>query len=94
MAAPGAVADVVAGGRPEVDPLPALAASGREPVVVLPLLHGPLGEDGTVQGLLELAGVPYVGSGVLGSALGMDKAKAKEVLAAARPPPGPLADLA
>ena len=41
--------------------------------VVLPLLHGPYGEDGTVQGLLELAGLPYVGSGVLGSAVGMDK---------------------
>ena len=50
--------------------------------VVLPLLHGPYGEDGTVQGLLELAGVPYVGSGVLASALAMDKAMAKVVLAA------------
>lgn len=49
-----------------------------EPVVVLPLLHGPLGEDGTMQGLLELADVPYVGCGVLGSALTMDKIKAKE----------------
>lgn len=41
--------------------------------VILPILHGPHGEDGTVQGLLELCHVPYVGSGVLGSALGMDK---------------------
>ena len=41
--------------------------------VVFPLLHGPYGEDGTVQGLLELAGLPYVGSGVLGSAVAMDK---------------------
>ncbi len=41
--------------------------------VVLPILHGPFGEDGTVQGLLELAGVPYVGAGVLGSAVAMDK---------------------
>jgi D-alanine-D-alanine ligase len=49
--------------------------------VVLPLLHGPLGEDGTVQGMLELAGVPYVGTGVLGSAVAMDKAMAKLVLA-------------
>ncbi|MBX3071205.1 MAG: D-alanine--D-alanine ligase [Thermomicrobiales bacterium] len=49
--------------------------------VVFPVLHGPKGEDGTVQGLLELAGVPYVGSGVLGSALAMDKAMAKEILA-------------
>jgi len=48
--------------------------------VVFPLLHGPMGEDGTVQGLLELSGLPYVGSGVLGSALCMDKGMAKEVL--------------
>ena len=54
--------------------------------MVLPLLHGPFGEDGTVQGLLELADVPYVGAGVLGSALAMDKAKAKEVLRPGRPP--------
>jgi D-alanine-D-alanine ligase len=45
--------------------------------VVLPLLHGPYGEDGTVQGLFELAGVPYVGSGVVGSAVGMDKVMMK-----------------
>ena len=48
--------------------------------VVFPVLHGPYGEDGTVQGFLELANVPYVGAGVLGSALGMDKVKMKEVL--------------
>jgi D-alanine-D-alanine ligase len=48
--------------------------------VVFPVLHGPLGEDGTVQGLLELAGVPYVGSGVLGSAVGMDKDVMKRLL--------------
>ena len=42
--------------------------------VVIPILHGPFGEDGTVQGLLELAGLPYVGAGVVGSAVGMDKA--------------------
>ena len=51
------------------------------PVVVLPLLHGPMGEDGTIQGMLDLAGVPYVGSGVLGSALCMDKAMAKQAAA-------------
>ena len=50
--------------------------------VVVPLLHGPMGEDGTVQGLLELANIPYVGSGVLGSALAMDKGMAKQVLSA------------
>ncbi|OUM86861.1 MAG: D-alanine--D-alanine ligase A [Bacillus thermozeamaize] len=49
--------------------------------VVFPLLHGPNGEDGTVQGLLELADIPYVGSGVLASAVGMDKAMMKTVFA-------------
>ena len=48
--------------------------------VVIPVLHGPFGEDGTVQGLLELAGVPYVGAGVLGSALAMDKDVFKAVM--------------
>jgi len=50
--------------------------------VVFPVLHGPYGEDGTVQGLLELANIPYVGAGVLSSAVGMDKAVAKSVFAA------------
>jgi len=52
--------------------------------VVFPVLHGTFGEDGTVQGLLELAGVPYVGAGVLGSAVGMDKMIQKQVLEAAK----------
>jgi len=66
-----------------------LAASGAPELaldavdVVFPLLHGPYGEDGTVQGLFDLADLPYVGSGVLASALAMDKAMAKVVLAAA-----------
>lgn len=68
----------------EVDPLSELLASPDGlPVVVLPLLHGPHGEDGTVQGMLELAGIPYVGAGVLGSAVCMDKALAKIVAAQA-----------
>jgi D-alanine-D-alanine ligase len=50
--------------------------------VVFPVLHGPYGEDGTVQGLLELANVPYVGAGVLASAVGMDKAAMKMVFTA------------
>jgi D-alanine-D-alanine ligase len=50
--------------------------------VVFPVLHGPYGEDGTVQGLLELAGMPYVGAGVLASAAGMDKEFTKKLLAA------------
>jgi len=52
------------------------------PVVVFPLLHGPMGEDGTVQGLLEVAGVPYIGAGVLASSLCMDKGAANDVLGA------------
>jgi D-alanine-D-alanine ligase len=48
--------------------------------VVFPVLHGPYGEDGTIQGLLELAGIPYVGAGVTGSAVGMDKAIFKDVM--------------
>jgi len=48
--------------------------------VVFPALHGPMGEDGTLQGMLELAGVPYVGAGVLGSSVAMDKAMTKTVL--------------
>ena len=50
--------------------------------VVFPVLHGPYGEDGTIQGLLELAGVPYVGAGVFASAAGMDKEFTKKLLAA------------
>jgi len=50
--------------------------------VIFPVLHGPFGEDGTVQGLLELANVPYVGAGVLASAVGMDKGMMKVVFAA------------
>lgn len=57
--------------------------------VVLPLLHGPFGEDGTLQGMLELAGLPYVGSGVLASAVSMDKHYMKMVLAGAGLPIGP-----
>lgn len=68
----------------ELEPLPAVAPAGPgQEVVVLPLIHGPLGEDGTVQGMLELAGVPYVGSGVLGSSLCMDKVAAKAMATAA-----------
>ncbi|MCV7300462.1 D-alanine--D-alanine ligase [Mycobacterium barrassiae] len=61
--------------------------------VVFPVLHGPYGEDGTIQGLLELAGVPYVGAGVLASASGMDKEFTKKLLAAEGLPVGPHAVL-
>ena len=85
-----ALPDALAVDGPEVDPLPMLAGRATSGVrtdapastVVLPLLHGPMGEDGTVQGLLEMAGVPYVGSGVLGSALAMDKIAAKHMAGA------------
>ena len=67
-----------------LQPVEATAAVSSGAIdVVFPVLHGPYGEDGTVQGLLELANVPYVGSGVLGSAVGMDKAAMKTMFAAA-----------
>jgi D-alanine-D-alanine ligase len=70
---------------PSVETLPVVADSAPAAAlgrvdVVLPILHGPFGEDGTVQGLLELAGVPYVGAGVAASALCMDKDLFKAVL--------------
>ena len=66
----------------------------REPIdVVFPVLHGPMGEDGAVQGMFELAGVPYVGAGVLGSAVGMDKAVQKVLFAAAGLPVLPWAQV-
>jgi D-alanine-D-alanine ligase len=88
-AGPASLPDSLPVSGPETDALPLLQATTADPaarqatapLVVLPLLHGPFGEDGTVQGLLELADVPYVGAGVLASALAMDKAKAKEVFA-------------
>ncbi|MEX5632285.1 D-alanine--D-alanine ligase family protein [Parafrankia sp. FMc2] len=57
--------------------------------VVFPLLHGPFGEDGTIQGLLEMSGLPYVGSGVFASAAAMDKHHMKRILASAGLPVGP-----
>ncbi len=57
--------------------------------VVLPVLHGPFGEDGTIQGLLEMAGVPYVGAGVLASAVSMDKEYMKIIFQAKGLPVGP-----
>src|SRR5207244_12529139 len=64
--------------------MPAELRAGLDVVIVM--LHGPYGEDGTVQGLLELADVPYVGAGVLASAVGMDKATMKAVFSAHRLP--------
>ncbi len=56
--------------------------NGETRLIVFPVLHGPNGEDGTIQGLLDSFGVPYVGSGVLSSAMCMDKIKSKELLSA------------
>ncbi|HEX2881369.1 MAG TPA: D-alanine--D-alanine ligase family protein [Polyangiaceae bacterium] len=81
---------LLASGQPEVtlSPWPAdksaqvqvHAQPALDVDVVFPVLHGPMGEDGTVQGLLELAGLPYVGAGVLASAVGMDKDVMKRLL--------------
>jgi len=85
---------VIADGRlPEVSAPPAfpLAAVGEILAgvdVVFPVLHGPYGEDGTIQGLIELAGLPYVGAGVFASAAGMDKEFAKKLFSAAGLPVG------
>jgi D-alanine-D-alanine ligase len=85
----GAGAGVALGGQTDARELVAEDGS-RAPVdVVLPVLHGPMGEDGAVQGMFELADVPYVGAGVLGSAIGMDKAIQKVLFAAAGLPVGP-----
>ncbi|WP_420124572.1 D-alanine--D-alanine ligase family protein [Nakamurella sp.] len=89
----------VSGGSPvalPVDPTgatlvaldPGAPWSALEVDVVFPVLHGPYGEDGTIQGLLELAGVPYVGAGVLASAAAMDKEFTKKLLAAEGLPVG------
>lgn len=65
------------------------ALQSYQPDVVFPALHGPVGEDGTIQGYLEILGLPYVGSAVRGSALAMDKCIAKSVFAAAQLPVAP-----
>ena len=73
-------------GRQELVPFDGETAASGAAVpfdVAFPLLHGPYGEDGTVQGLFELAGVPYVGSGVVGSAVAMDKVVMKSAFRAA-----------
>lgn len=56
------------------------SAGGKKLDVIFPVIHGTFGEDGTMQGLLELAGLPFVGAGVLGSAIGMDKDVAKKLM--------------
>lgn len=80
----GKLPEVAAGGE---EVLPVRSATAPTALlsavdVVFPVLHGPFGEDGTIQGLLELAGIPYVGSGVLASAAAMNKAHCKALLSA------------
>lgn len=79
--------------RPGKGSLTALTPTGAQVLgqvdVVLPLLHGPYGEDGTIQGMLEMMGLPYVGCGVLASAAGMDKQVTKVLLGAAGIPTAP-----
>lgn len=75
--------------RSASDDLPTAVVTGLSLDVIFPMLHGPYGEDGTIQGLLELANVPYVGDGVLASAVGMDKGVMKVLFAARGLPVGP-----
>jgi D-alanine-D-alanine ligase len=63
--------------------------SHGSPEIIFPLLHGPYGEDGTIQGLLEMAGLPYIGCGVLASSIGMDKDVAKRLFMQANLPVAP-----
>jgi D-alanine-D-alanine ligase len=84
-----AMPDVTLAAYPGGDGEASLTIRDRGPMnvdVVFPVLHGPMGEDGAVQGLLELAGVPYVGAGVLGSSVGMDKDVMKRLLTLAEIP--------
>ncbi|BEP16579.1 D-alanine--D-alanine ligase family protein [Acidothermaceae bacterium B102] len=87
------LAPLVLAGDPTVQGLVPLGAGAVDRIagldVVFPLLHGPYGEDGTLQGLLELAGLPYVGSGVFASAAAMDKQQMKLVLLGHGLPVGP-----
>lgn len=76
-------AEVALDPEPGARALVAEDGSRTEIDVVFPAMHGPFGEDGSIQGFLEMAGVPYVGSGVLASALGMDKAVQKVLFVAA-----------
>ena len=85
-AGPGALPAAFAAEGEATAELGALVTTGASPLavdVVIPLLHGPYGEDGTIQGLLELADLAYVGSGVVGSAVAMDKVMMRRAFAAA-----------
>lgn len=89
IADPSSEKKLRAGGR-RLDPWSTLLKLGRKDCV-FPVIHGPFGEDGTLQGMLELAGVSYVGCGVLGSSAGMDKEATKRLAATAGLPQVPWA---
>ena len=91
-AGPQALPDRLDPSGPSLSPTPMLAeaTAGTELTVVLPLLHGPMGEDGTVQGMLELANVAFVGSGVLGSARRDGQGDGQAGAGRQRRPAGPL----
>jgi D-alanine-D-alanine ligase len=82
------VGDPAGRGLAVLEPTAAIGRALTEVDVVFPVLHGAYGEDGTIQGLLEMAGLPYVGSGVFASAASMDKEFTKKLLAAAGLPQG------
>jgi D-alanine-D-alanine ligase len=82
------VGDPAGRGLAVLEPTAAIQPALTEVDVVFPVLHGAYGEDGTIQGLLEMAGLPYVGSGVFASAASMDKEFTKKLLAAAGLPQG------
>jgi D-alanine-D-alanine ligase len=94
---PGALPDALEVNGSQLEQLGGVVArpgsGGLGVDVVFPLLHGPYGEDGTIQGLLDLADLPYVGSGVLGSAVGMDKAMMKRAFTACGLPQGAYLEL-
>ena len=81
--APGSGIEIALDQEPGARALVSAEGSRAQIDVVFPVLHGPFGEDGSIQGFLEVAGVPYVGAGVLASAVGMDKAVQKVLFAAA-----------
>jgi D-alanine-D-alanine ligase len=82
------VGDPAGRGLAVLEPAAAIGCALTEVDVVFPVLHGAYGEDGTIQGLLEMSGLPYVGSGVFASAASMDKEFTKKLLAAAGLPQG------
>jgi D-alanine-D-alanine ligase len=82
------VGDPAGRGLAVLEPTAAIGSALTEVDVVFPVLHGAYGEDGTIQGLLEMSGLPYVGSGVFASAASMDKEFTKKLLAAAGLPQG------